>query len=112
MQFQAFAAMERNKYIYAPADFAAVVSSEYPKGGTWAGAAENLRHGWTPMFVRSAENMPEGNARLLENENVLPMGQDIPQEAKGNILDWFASQAGARVEMEKCHQQTLFDLLP
>lgn len=35
-------AMQRNKLIYALADAALVVQSEYGKGGTWAGAIEQL----------------------------------------------------------------------
>lgn len=35
-------AMQRNKLIYALADAALVVSSDYEKGGTWAGAVEQL----------------------------------------------------------------------
>lgn len=35
-------AMQRNKLVYALADAALVVQSEYGKGGTWAGAIEQL----------------------------------------------------------------------
>jgi predicted Rossmann fold nucleotide-binding protein DprA/Smf involved in DNA uptake len=35
-------AMQRNKLIYALADAAVVVQSDYQKGGTWAGAIEQL----------------------------------------------------------------------
>ena len=35
-------AMQRNKLIYAPADAALVVNSDYGEGGTWAGATEQL----------------------------------------------------------------------
>ena len=35
-------AMQRNKFIYALADAALVVQSDYGKGGTWAGAIEQL----------------------------------------------------------------------
>lgn len=73
MPFQAFAAMERNKYIYAFADWAVVVSSDSGRGGTWAGATENLKHGWTPLFARSAEGVPEGNRRLLDGMGALPI---------------------------------------
>lgn len=60
-------AMTRNKYIYALADFALVVSSAKKKGGTWAGATEELRRdGARPVFVRHGEGIPEGNHALLE----------------------------------------------
>ncbi|MDY7020752.1 MAG: DNA-processing protein DprA, partial [Cyanobacteriota bacterium] len=65
-------AMGRNKYIYALADHALVISSSVEKGGTWAGAMEVLKKMPTvPLWVRM-ENMqienkiPEGNQKLIE----------------------------------------------
>lgn len=59
-------AMSRNKLIYALADFAVVVASDLEKGGTWAGAIENLRKDYTPLFVRNASDAPQGNHALLK----------------------------------------------
>lgn len=59
-------AMERNKYIYALSLAAVVVSSAVEKGGTWAGATENLKHGWVPLFARAGDDVPKGNERLLK----------------------------------------------
>ena len=50
--FNAGNAMARNRYIYALADFAVVVDSAEGEGGTWSGAIEDLRRGWTPLYVR------------------------------------------------------------
>jgi len=59
-------AMGRNKYIYALADFAVVVSSDYQEGGTWAGADEELRReSGRPVFVRTGAGVPRGNTELL-----------------------------------------------
>jgi predicted Rossmann fold nucleotide-binding protein DprA/Smf involved in DNA uptake len=59
-------AMGRNKYIYALADFAVVVSSDYQEGGTWAGADEELRRErGRPVFVRIGADVPKGNTELL-----------------------------------------------
>lgn len=58
-------AMGRNKLIYALADWAVVVSSAAEKGGTWAGAEEDLRHKWAPLFVRSGDRVPAGNRLLI-----------------------------------------------
>ncbi len=60
-------AMARNKLIYTLADFALVISSDYKKGGTWAGADQNLKKRWVPLFVRKNDSVPEGNLRLLES---------------------------------------------
>ena len=60
-------AMGRNKLIYSLADFTLVVSSDYNKGGTWAGAKEELnRQERKKVFVRIASNVPDGNKKLLE----------------------------------------------
>lgn len=50
-RFSVGAAMGRNKCVYALADWAVVVAAEEGRGGTWAGAAEDLRAGWTPIFL-------------------------------------------------------------
>ncbi len=64
-KFEVFRAMNRNKYIYALADYTFVVHSRKEKGGTWAGAVENLKNRWSKMFVRVSENLPEGNEELI-----------------------------------------------
>lgn len=58
-------AMARNRLIYCLSDEAVVVASSAAKGGTRAGAIENLRHAWVPLFVRAEEGMPEGNRDLI-----------------------------------------------
>ncbi|MUG92403.1 DNA-processing protein DprA [Scytonema sp. UIC 10036] len=58
-------AMGRNKYIYALADRALVVSSSLGKGGTWAGAVEALEKiRDIPIFVRMHPSVSEGNQQL------------------------------------------------
>ncbi len=53
-----------NRYIYALADYAVVVDSAEREGGTWAGAIEDLRHEWTPLYVRDPGDKP-GNRALI-----------------------------------------------
>ncbi|CAM2005828.1 DNA-processing protein DprA [Acanthopleuribacter pedis] len=66
-RFSVGGAMGRNKLIYALADFGVVVSADYQKGGTWAGAEEELkRENPVPVFVRVGDRMPEGNRRLVD----------------------------------------------
>lgn len=61
-------AMQRNKQIYALADFGLVVSSGYNEGGTWSGAIEQLEKlHLTPVFVRAGDDVPEGNRQLLRH---------------------------------------------
>jgi len=70
-------AMGRNKYIYALADFAVVVSSDYQEGGTWAGAEEELKRDVArPVFVRVGQNVPKGNTELLKLG-----GRPLPDDA-------------------------------
>jgi DNA processing protein len=60
-------AMQRNKVVYALADAALVANSDDEKGGTWAGAIEQLeRFRFCPVFVRSGEGVPIGNKKLIE----------------------------------------------
>ena len=50
--FQVGNAMQRNKYIYAQSEVVIVVESDFEKGGTWAGAAEQLsRLNFSGVFV-------------------------------------------------------------
>jgi hypothetical protein len=58
-------AMGRNKVVYCLSHWVVVVASG-TDGGTWAGATENLKHGWVPLFVRSGADVPEGNEQLLK----------------------------------------------
>lgn len=54
-------AMQRNKVIYALADAALVVSAEYEKGGTWAGATEQLQKlRFVAVYVRSSGEIGSG----------------------------------------------------
>jgi predicted Rossmann fold nucleotide-binding protein DprA/Smf involved in DNA uptake len=67
-------AMERNRYIYTASD-AVIVADSDVKGGTWNGALENLKHRWTPAYVRVGEPIREGNIAL----------------AREGLIEWSAS---------------------
>jgi predicted Rossmann fold nucleotide-binding protein DprA/Smf involved in DNA uptake len=74
-------AMQRNKQIYALADFGLVVSSGYNEGGTWSGAIEQLEKlSLAPIFVRDG-NVPEGNRQLLRRG-----GTPFPDEPQAASL--------------------------
>lgn len=65
-------AMQRNKLIYALAAAALVVNSDYEKGGTWAGATEQLdRLHFVPVYVRSTGDPVEG-LEALRRRGALP----------------------------------------
>lgn len=54
-------AMQRNKLVYALSDAALVVCSDAGKGGTWAGAQEQLdRLRLAPVYVRATGSRREG----------------------------------------------------
>jgi len=69
--FSVGAAMGRNKLIYGLADYAIVVSSEFNKGGTWAGAVEALKAGLCPVVVRIGASIQNGNRELLKRGAVV-----------------------------------------
>ena len=115
-RFSVHAAMGRNKIVYGLSHWGLVVSSAAGKGGTWAGAIENLRAGWVPLFVRDEADVPEGNRALLR-EGALPLqlqdlettkdlpallgslmsapGRHLAQPAAESVPDLFTSVADA-----------------
>lgn len=61
-------AMQRNKVIYALADAGLVVTSDFEKGGTWAGAIEQLeKFHFIPVFVRNGNQAGRGNSALIHH---------------------------------------------
>lgn len=65
-------AMQRNKLIYALADISLVVEAELNKGGTWAGAVEQLdKLRFVPLFVRSTGKCSAGLDALSNRGAVL-----------------------------------------
>ena len=65
-------AMQRNKLIYALADTSLVVNSDLEKGGTWAGATEQIdKLKFVPVFVRST-GKPSPGLDALKEKGALP----------------------------------------
>jgi DNA processing protein len=92
--FSIGAAMGRNKVIYGASDFSVIVSSEYQKGGSWAGAIEALTAGWCPLFARSGEGTGRGNQELI-SRGVRP----LPDAALAEIddaIEWMKEHSRAR----------------
>lgn len=74
-------AMQRNKLIYALADAALVVNSDVNKGGTWAGAKEQLdKLNFVTVYVRQAgERSPGLEALRKSGAELWPEPRD-PEE--------------------------------
>lgn len=77
--FNVGVAMMRNRYIYAQSSSTVVVRSDYNKGGTWAGATENLKHGWCKELCWNNKSY-HGNVALVE-KGAIP----IDEQWDGNI---------------------------
>ena len=82
-RFSAYQAMERNRYIYTASD-AVIIADSDVKGGTWSGAVENQKHGWTPAYARVGEDVRNGNAALVR-QGLAPISED-----------WFESREALR----------------
>ncbi|AVH68437.1 MULTISPECIES: DNA-processing protein DprA [Nostoc] len=106
-------AMGRNKYIYALADYALVVSSSFGKGGTWAGAVEALsRLQDIPVFVRLEGAVSEGNQQL-HNQGA----KSFPAEPWNDSLRELLTKATSCIEpiqikVETTTQETILDVHP
>jgi predicted Rossmann fold nucleotide-binding protein DprA/Smf involved in DNA uptake len=84
-------AMRRNRLVYALARAGVVVASSAEKGGTRAGALENLRARWVPLYVRDdggagARELMANGARPLpaasaEQLDVARLDNPAPLEA-------------------------------
>lgn len=79
-------AMGRNKLIYALADAALVISSDYEKGGTWAGASEQLEKlHFVPIFVR-VSGAPQKGLEALRTRGALPWPESSSPEEIATLL--------------------------
>ena len=99
-------AMQRNKLIYALADAALVVTSDFEKGGTWAGAIEQLeRLRFVPVFVRNGSNAGQGNSALLNRG-----GRPWPNPQDGNEFDTAITLASNSIAAEPKQGMLSLDL--
>ncbi|WP_372916266.1 DNA-processing protein DprA [Sandarakinorhabdus sp.] len=80
-------AMQRNKYVYALADAALVVSSDVEKGGTWAGAIEQLKKlKLAKVYVRSTGS-PQRGLDALRSEGAIHWPNPTAPEDLQTLLD-------------------------
>lgn len=104
--FKGFNAMDRNKYIYAMADFSTVIASDYNKGGTWNGAVENIKNMWVPLLVRSGSDIPVGNEELIKKGAITITHDQI--DASFNLNEWLIANRKAP-EKDVVEQLSLYD---
>lgn len=93
-------AMQRNKLIYALADAALIVSSDEGKGGTWAGAVEQLdKLEFVPLYVRSTGETMKG-LRALERKGAYPWPDpdDVPSFDK--VFDPEPQSSGSSAQFD------------
>jgi predicted Rossmann fold nucleotide-binding protein DprA/Smf involved in DNA uptake len=96
-------AMQRNKLIYALADAALVVSSDLEKGGTWAGATEQLeKYRFVPVYVRASGEMSPG-LEALGTKGAFPWPDPETPDA---LLETLAAKLAAAPGVPE--QQKLF----
>ena len=89
-------AMQRNKLVYALADAALVVNAETNKGGTWAGAVEQLNKlRLVPIYVRTTGVASEGLQALLQKGALQWPEPKLPEE----LLDILSCQTKATEEL-------------
>jgi DNA processing protein len=96
-------AMQRNKLIYAMADSALVVSSDYEKGGTWAGATEQLEKlRFVPVYIRSNGIISKGLEVLRRKGALLWPNPETPESLAALLI----GEPGARKDI--LHQTELY----
>lgn len=110
-RFTVGSAMGRNKLIYAMSDYGLIVHAEFKKGGTWAGAYEELnRENPRPVFVRVG-SVPQGNSELLKCLGAIPWPESITNRSNfKQQLDLAAKEAKNRHNSESsCQETELFE---
>lgn len=83
--------MARNRLLYTLGRVAFVAASDEGRGGTWAGAVENLKAGWVPVFVRDGAQVPRGNRALVERGAKPVTIQSLPRGRA--LVAWLADPA-------------------
>ncbi|MDQ3289540.1 MAG: DNA-processing protein DprA [Pseudomonadota bacterium] len=85
-------AMARNKYVYCLADAAVVAASAAGKGGTWAGATENLRKGWVLLWVRPHQGHAGNTELIRKGAGSLPPLESLDVSALSAVAPGNASE--------------------
>lgn len=103
--FNAGHAMQRNKVIYALADAALVVHADLNKGGTWAGATEQLEKlHLVPVFVRSIGGFSK-SLETLKNKGAMPW----PNPTNADDLNAVFQSGASRIPIPPTQSNLLFN---
>lgn len=83
LPFSPARALHRNSLIHMQGDKAIATQCTYGKGGTWEGCLENLKHGWSPLFVY--DDGSKGSLALIERgatavKHVISVRQLLPSQ--------------------------------
>ena len=98
-------AMARNKLVYALADVGVILAAEHMRGGTWAGAIEQLeRFRFGPLYVRCSHRGGDGLDALI-NRGAL----EWPEPQNSDELRSIFVGKVARVPESKSQQIPLFN---
>lgn len=100
-------AMQRNKYIYALSEATLVVKSDLDKGGTWAGAIDNLKTKVTDAFIWNNTKYP-GNKELIKR-GLLPIDENWDMNVK-KIEKIVEKKIENKVEEKPLEQISLFNI--
>ena len=93
-------AMQRNKLIYALSDAALVVNSDFEKGGTWAGAIEQLdKFRLVPVYVRSKGELGRG-LEALQQHGAIPWPEPTQPDDLLQLIET-AQNSGTRSGAEQ-----------
>lgn len=57
-------AMSRNRLIHVTGEMTLAAQTHFGTGGTWYGSLDNLKHGWSPLYV--SDDGSEGAQALME----------------------------------------------
>ena len=103
-RFTVAQAMQRNRVIYTLAEAGLVVNADFNRGGTWAGAVEQLKKYSVPIFVRSSGDPSEG-LEALRDRGACPWLEPEDPDAIDEIL----GQGSARHEPATDQGELIFD---